>query len=315
MRNYRISTNSRYSVTGDTKVANNNYAGGVAPELLLNGAWTIDLSNDVLDGVYNLQYYSNGNPEVSVVGAAIGKAEVATISGTAKKYVVPVVVSDYENFSVKFTTSSNTRLDNIALILDHETKSFTKTISDRKMATLYLDYAVTIPENVKAYTATDKDDSHTAITLEKITDGVIPANTGVIIYSDIATDYTFTETTDAGSTYGNNCLKGVTEKTVYNEVADYNADVYNYYALMAGEGTSVVFKLVNGGSYAANSAYLVLPKTNASKVDFTFGDVTGIESLTPALSEGKGVYNLQGVRVNNGYKGIVIMNGKKYINK
>ena len=46
-------------------------------------------------------------------------------------------------------------------------------------------------------------------------------------------------------------------------------------------------------------------------------DVTGIESLTPALSEGKGViYNLQGQRVTNIQKGqVYIVNGKKFLAK
>lgn len=44
-------------------------------------------------------------------------------------------------------------------------------------------------------------------------------------------------------------------------------------------------------------------------------DTTGIESLTPTLSEGNGViYNLQGQRVTSIQKGqVYIMNGKKYL--
>ena len=49
------------------------------------------------------------------------------------------------------------------------------------------------------------------------------------------------------------------------------------------------------------------------------GDATGIhaiDGLTPALSEGDGViYNVAGQRVADSYRGIVIKNGKKVLNK
>lgn len=52
-----------------------------------------------------------------------------------------------------------------------------------------------------------------------------------------------------------------------------------------------------------------------SPVKLSSPAVSGIEevSLTPALSLREGVYNLQGVKVNENYKGVVIVNGKKVI--
>lgn len=45
-------------------------------------------------------------------------------------------------------------------------------------------------------------------------------------------------------------------------------------------------------------------------------DIDEIEGFTPTLSEGEGaIYNLNGIRVNEHYKGIVIRNGKKILNK
>jgi hypothetical protein len=45
-------------------------------------------------------------------------------------------------------------------------------------------------------------------------------------------------------------------------------------------------------------------------------DPTGIKNLTPSLSQGEGVaYNLRGQKVDASYKGIVIVNGKKYLRK
>lgn len=86
----------------------------------------------------------------------------------------------------------------------------------------------------------------------------------------------------------------------------------NVYALSYGE-SGVGFYQWKGKEIGANKAYLTLPsEAKALAFEFDDGTTTGIESLTPALSEGEGaIYNLNGIRVNNGYKGIVIKNGKK----
>lgn len=308
---------SRYTVTGEnTKIQANNYAKGISPELQLNGTWAIDLSENVLDGVYTLQYNSNGNPTITVTGGAVGKITNTTIESTAKKYNAQIVVSDADNFSITFTTGSNTRLDNIALIAEHDIQSYEKTISTRKMATMYLPYAVEIPTGVKAYIA--EENGKDAIKLTKITDGIIPAETGVIVYADITSSqsFTFTETVSAKTYSYTNCLNGVAVKTAYNEVAGYDASSYNYYALMAKDATGVEFQKVTSGSYAANSAYLVLPQSSGVKVSFSFDDdATGIQLINDNDNDDDSIYNLKGMKVDANYKGIVIKNGKKYINK
>ena len=43
--------------------------------------------------------------------------------------------------------------------------------------------------------------------------------------------------------------------------------------------------------------------------------VTGINNVNAAKAENGVMYNLAGQKVNNGYKGVVIMNGKKMLNK
>lgn len=55
-------------------------------------------------------------------------------------------------------------------------------------------------------------------------------------------------------------------------------------------------------------------ETHSVKVQFTNGASTGINSLTPGLSQGEGVYyDLSGRRVGNPTKGLYITNGKKVI--
>lgn len=61
------------------------------------------------------------------------------------------------------------------------------------------------------------------------------------------------------------------------------------------------FKFVNGGYYTSTS---------------NVGIVTGINDVkADDHSRANATYNLHGMRVGNGYKGIVIRNGKKYVNK
>ena len=65
----------------------------------------------------------------------------------------------------------------------------------------------------------------------------------------------------------------------------------------------------------AGKGYLVIPAAGVKEFyPFSEDGETGIESLTPALSEGEGaIYNLSGQRVSKAQKGIYIINGKKVL--
>ena len=68
----------------------------------------------------------------------------------------------------------------------------------------------------------------------------------------------------------------------------------------------------------ANAAYLPANFDGSGARFFSLfdDDATGIQNLTPALSEGEGVvYNLRGQRVAQPTKGLYIVNGKKVIIK
>ncbi|MDO4802061.1 MAG: hypothetical protein Q4A15_07835, partial [Prevotellaceae bacterium] len=188
-------------------------------------------------------------------------------------------------------------------------KAYKATITDAKYATLGLPYAATIPEGVSAYTATV---SGSTVTMTKIS--AIPANCGVILYAETPGDYTFTQTTPP-NLFVNNKLVAALEAYTCTE-----ADEGKVYYL-GKDGEKATFKkLTKDGTIAAGKAYLKLDAAiSAAKLDVTFGEPTGITSYENDNEnenlKSMTVYNLQGVRVNNRYKGIVIMNGKKYINK
>jgi hypothetical protein len=68
-----------------------------------------------------------------------------------------------------------------------------------------------------------------------------------------------------------------------------------------------------GDEIPANKAYLPAVANSASSgFAFVFDEADGIQSISTATTEGV-IYNLNGQRVNATYKGVVIMNGKKYI--
>ena len=75
------------------------------------------------------------------------------------------------------------------------------------------------------------------------------------------------------------------------------------------------YKATAGTTIAAGKAYI--QSANGVKAFYFSGDgddATGIESLTPTISEGEGaIYNIAGQRINKLQKGINIINGKKVL--
>lgn len=164
--------------------------------------------------------------------------------------------------------------------------------------------AYEVPEGVTAYTGEAEGN---VLNLTPVADGIIPADEAVILkatQSQVYLSYTTTSATKSTD----NMLEGTDEETTLGA---------NQYALSLGQN-GVGFYLWNGKSIGANKAYLTLTASTGAKA-FTFqfddGETTGI--LKPVMDEKKNspAYNLNGVRVNDSYKGIVIKNGKKIYQK
>ena len=163
---------------------------------------------------------------------------------------------------------------------------------------------VTVPEDVIIYIATANDAN--TVTLNRVDTKVIPANTGVILYSAVTGAKTLTVggTADA-SLYASNIFKAATSAVTAGD---------NTYALVKGKQGFA--KVKAGVTIPAGKAYLEI--TAGSKLAINFGgETTGISKVATeqTASENSAMYNLAGQRVSNSYKGIVIRNGKKFINK
>ncbi len=189
---------------------------------------------------------------------------------------------------------------------DAQEDSYYKTIA-YEYATLCLPFAVQVPEGVEAFIATAY--SEDAVTLTKLDEGVVPAATGVVVAADKKTVAQFVRT-EKTARVEQNLLKGVTKKTSY---ADVTVQGINAYALQLVEDKAK-FCLVEGGSFAANTAYLELPAGQSQTIGLRFGDATMVEAVK-AAEENSVIYDLTGRRVEKMTKGIYIVNGKKVMMK
>lgn len=180
------------------------------------------------------------------------------------------------------------------------------------IATYSSPFPVKLPDGVDAYIA--KQDGEN-IVLQKIT-GALPANTGVILSSETATDYIPTaRTTEALATV--NAADNKLVATTGNAVP---ADV-TAYILSQNSGTAVFKKLMSGASNRKIKQYKAYLELNGSqsaqlmKFAFAGSDLTGIQNVTETSAKSKTAYDLAGRKVGKLQKGIYIVNGKKVIVK
>ena len=93
----------------------------------------------------------------------------------------------------------------------------------------------------------------------------------------------------------------------------------NCYTLgVSNTGTEVGMRKYNGTSLRANSSYMDVESTGATRsfIGFSDDETTGISTLLTNWEKVNGeVYNLNGQRVSNPTKGLYIVNGKKILVK
>lgn len=187
------------------------------------------------------------------------------------------------------------------------------TIAANDYTTLCLPFNVELPQGstVKAYYASDA--AGDVLKLTEITDGIIPANQGVILQNtgDAEATINLTITTDEATTLTGNKLKGVTAKREgYDALSNY----------VLADKNGIGFYKAKFTAIAANKAYLPVANVqNAQGVmmAFSFGDeVTGIDNVNAAAPAAKKYYDLQGRRVLYPAKGIFVTeDGQKVLFK
>ena len=172
-----------------------------------------------------------------------------------------------------------------------------------------LDYTDT---DIKAYTAAINE-STGVITLTKI--NKVPANTPVLLYKDGGATENIPVTASVDAVGTNNLVKGT------GAAVATGTGPYNY--ILNKIGGVVGFYKANDKNVATNRAYLQTSYNvadgggvKALKIIFADENATGIAAPEVEYAEEDGVlYNTAGQVVSKDYKGIVIKNGKKIINK
>lgn len=189
---------------------------------------------------------------------------------------------------------------NVTLTYYSELSSANMTISDAKWATFCAPFDVDIPTGVKAYSCNAVEG--TTLTLEEVAT-TIPANNPVILQSDETVGQTFYGEAVSGTpTVG--YLTGVYEDTTVPTGS---------YVLVNRDGAKFVVVDGTPATVPANRAYLTVP---SGVKEFALEDATGIAKVVPAFgSDNESIFNLAGQRVGSDFKGIVIKNGKKQLNK
>ena len=180
------------------------------------------------------------------------------------------------------------------------------TISAAEYATFYnadkaLDFTTT---GITVYTAEDKE---TSVGLNVIESGKVPANTPVVLYKAGAdgTAINVPVIASAAAIEGTNDLRVST-----------GTDVDYMYVLAMNP--TIGFYPWTGTNLPAGKIYLQGKASYGARsfIGFDSNTTTSIDNVVvKTIDENAPMYNLAGQRVNKNYKGVVIVNGKKYMNK
>ena len=202
-----------------------------------------------------------------------------------------------------------------------EVASFKANISNAGYATFYAPAEVAIPENVKAYYITAEGFNGEKVTLTQI-EGIIPANTAVILEGEEG-EYRFRTSTSGASAVNGNLLKGTAINTNIIGEAYVLGVVEGETGLYKTQMRSVQLSSASGSvSVFLNNAYKAyLPASavpaaaqGAANFSFRFPGTTAIENVEVENTV-KVIYDLTGRRVEIAERGIYIINGKKVLVK
>lgn len=286
-------------------------------------------------GTLYVTYYTNKSRTLSVAFAGKTIENITTTAGqvdtksftndTKGTYYISTTSGAFSLHAVKFVPNSK------------EEATKTLTLSQYGVNTFSDNHAWKLPEGLKAYYARSNkisSDGGVVLGLNEIKD-IIPACTGVILKGEPYSNYTLTSA-DCGTITNDDgkCMIN-TAYALRPIISDYHLDAttfsdskdsYNNYLLGERNG-KVIFGPAAEGTIKAGKAYYRIKGTedknattqSASKsmsIDFGGEGTTSIQQIqTIKMPCTENTHNAIGQMVNASYKGMVIKNGKKYIQK
>ena len=192
---------------------------------------------------------------------------------------------------------------------------FSLTVSALGWASLYFNEDLVIPDNTKAYYASEQNGD--VVTLIALKD-YIPANTAVIVKAEPGKYvFPFAEE-DVDALEETNLFTGLLEDKPTEDVQALTANAgKSLYVLADADETdgTPIFRIYSGKTLGAYKMYLPIEGSKEARIRFTIAnddDADGIVRLT-GKAAGSRMYNTLGVPVNAGYNGVILKGGKKFI--
>ncbi|MBF1615234.1 MAG: hypothetical protein HXO43_01820 [Prevotella sp.] len=193
-------------------------------------------------------------------------------------------------------------------------KDVSLAVSSAERATLYYsDRSFIIPEGIVARTY--KIEGNVLSRSREYKKGdVLPKGTAVVLEAKEG-KYIFEETSKIGETDPHNALCGSDSTTITS-----GGEVYYVFG-KGSNGVGFYWKEANGKAFTteAHKAYLVYTPSKTTNAKSFLGFDVALEIQGPTVIEKTTfdgpIYNLAGQKVDKDYKGIIIVNGKKYLNR
>lgn len=197
----------------------------------------------------------------------------------------------------------------------------TLSVKANKYGTFVAPFDVTLPDGVTAYTASINDNGDKVV-LEKLAEEgeTLSANTPVILKNNTSSNIS-----KSWTELVNNLPPFVNEGEVLVGCLVSGINLYGNgnpkvdYALQTQNNVQAFYYVDKAFNSTQNKAYIKIPAGNnaPARLVFDMGEATEIEAVLNDyfVKKSEAVYNLNGQRVNNNAKGIVIINGKKFFNK
>lgn len=211
-------------------------------------------------------------------------------------------------------TANNTWFDNLTISRPNSVSGKIGATGWSSFSTNYkLDLSTISGASAAAYYASSKDGSNVNLAS---TTAIVNAGEGLMIKGTPGETFTIGKTSSATTFGETNLLFGCPTAT---EITAEMIGSNDYYVVANNIGTAEFQKLASAITIPTGKAYLQVVKGGAKALNIIFEDETATGVEAPAVieaAEEDGVYyNLNGQVVTKDYKGIVIKNGKKYLNK
>lgn len=256
----------------------------------------------ILTVTFKVYLDDNKNSSIAFPNETIPFVSKNTLANNGGAFTAYVVTPTSSRKEIAFTPGKKANLE-ITIEAKASSSMPTATLAASGLGTFCSTQTCKCPEGLSAYTAQYESGK---VNLTQIVNGVIPANTGVVLSGEAGKTYTMAKAQGSISDIPND-LKGLTEEKTF--------ETGNYYVLVCNNGKSYFAKLDDNQTVAAGKAYLDLTTQNVSTntLSFSMGDVTAIKNVKADKANDNKYYSLDGREIEKSAHGVYIHNGKKYV--